>query len=521
MSKKLFLAPTIAVFFLLVLAYVSYYGLASQKTALEDIFNNRFKGYQNSSEIIQNIANVHANLYKVISWAGANIDAEKTENLGKEQRKTIEKTLGHIQDVIKSEGLTPEEKKLYQETLQQLKDYQTPAIGILDMATTDLNAATLFMANTDDKYRILSNTLEQLMAIETKLSREKYDAALASFAMVLKVFILVMVVAVVIFVVINVFMARIITLPIMETIGAVRRVAEGDLTKDIDVHSRDEIGELARAVNIMQTKMGDAVGQSLSTSQVLADAAAEQAATLEETSASLDEVASMTRRNADNTNEANSLMNSAKQAIQKANGSMGDLTSSMKQIASASEQTQKIVKSIDEIAFQTNLLALNAAVEAARAGEAGAGFAVVAEEVRNLAMRATEAARNTSELIDDIAVKVRDGDALVNTTNDAFQQVTASSAKVVELMAEIAAASQEQSQGIDQVNSAVAGMNEVTQQNAASAEELAAVMSIFRVRQDFDPQGRREVRKALPAAGTARRERDPKRAIPMDDEGEF
>jgi methyl-accepting chemotaxis protein len=174
-------------------------------------------------------------------------------------------------------------------------------------------------------------------------------------------------------------------------------------------------------------------------------------------------------------------MVTAKQAIEKANASMTDLTRSMKEIATASEQTQKIIKSIDEVAFQTNLLALNAAVEAARAGEAGAGFAVVADEVRNLAMRATDSAKNTATLIEDIVKKVKGGESLVTITNEVFSEVTASSTKVVELMGEIAAASQEQSQGIDQVNRAMAEMSEVTQQNAASAEELSATMAMFKV----------------------------------------
>jgi methyl-accepting chemotaxis protein len=230
----------------------------------------------------------------------------------------------------------------------------------------------------------------------------------------------------------------------------------------------------------MRIKMGEAVGQSLSISRMLSDSSYHQAASLEETSASLDEMASMTRQNASNTGEANNLMTAAKHSIEKANVSMSDLIRSMKDIAVASEQTQKIIKSIDEVAFQTNLLALNAAVEAARAGEAGASFAVVAEEVRNLAMRATDSAKNTASLIEDIVNKVKGGESLVSVTNDAFSEVTVSSTKVVELMGEIAAASQEQSQGIDQVNKAMGDMNRVTQQNAANAEELAAVMGIFK-----------------------------------------
>ncbi len=146
----------------------------------------------------------------------------------------------------------------------------------------------------------------------------------------------------------------------------------------------------------------------------------------------------------------------------------------MEEISRSSEETSKIIKTIDEIAFQTNLLALNAAVEAARAGEAGSGFAVVAGEVRNLAMRAAEAARNTAGLIENTIKRVKDGSELVIRTNETFNEVQKSAAKVGELVGEIAAASNEQAQGINQVNKAVAEMDKVVQQNAANAEESAS-----------------------------------------------
>ena len=221
-------------------------------------------------------------------------------------------------------------------------------------------------------------------------------------------------------------------------------------------------------------EVASAAGQVSGASQSLAEGASEQASSIEETSASLEEMASMTRQNADNANQADSLMKEANQTIATANNTMDEMTVSMTHITQTGEETQKIVKTIDEIAFQTNLLALNAAVEAARAGEAGAGFAVVADEVRNLAMRAADAARDTSALIEESVKQIRDGAERVDVTNKAFDEVAVQAEKVTHLIGEIAEASHEQAQGIEQVNTAVSEMDRVVQQNAATAEESAS-----------------------------------------------
>lgn len=234
------------------------------------------------------------------------------------------------------------------------------------------------------------------------------------------------------------------------------------------------IKRITEGMGVGADQVASASGQVSSSSQSLAEGSSEQAAAIEETSASLEEMSAMTSQNADNAGQADSLMQEANQVVIAANNSMHELTVSMGAISKASEETSKIIKTIDEIAFQTNLLALNAAVEAARAGEAGAGFAVVADEVRNLAMRAADAAKNTATLIEGTVKKVNEGTNLVSSTNEAFGQVAASTSKVGELVAEIAAASTEQGQGISQVNTAVTEMDKIVQQNAASAEESAS-----------------------------------------------
>jgi methyl-accepting chemotaxis protein len=214
--------------------------------------------------------------------------------------------------------------------------------------------------------------------------------------------------------------------------------------------------------------------QVSSASESLAQGASEQAAGLQETSSSIEQMSSMTRQNADHSNQANTLMLGTGKVLNVADRSMSELTESMKEISLASEDTAKIIKTIDEIAFQTNLLALNAAVEAARAGEAGAGFSVVSDEVRNLALRAAAAAKNTTEMIEKSIKKIKKGSDIVAETSKAFEEVGHGAKQVGSLVEQIAAASNQQAQGIEQINKAVAEMDKVVQMNAASAEESAS-----------------------------------------------
>ncbi len=217
-----------------------------------------------------------------------------------------------------------------------------------------------------------------------------------------------------------------------------------------------------------------ASNQILSSSQALADGASGQAAAVEQISATMEEITAMTRQDAENARQSELLIKEANHGLTATDEAMKKLTASMHEISAASTETIKIVKTIDEIAFQTNLLALNAAVEAARAGEAGAGFAVVANEVRSLAMRATEAAKNTSNLIEGTVQKIKVGSDLVTETNHSFHVVSQVIGKVNITVSEIVGSTKEQSLAIAQVNGAITQVDTVTQQNAATAEETAA-----------------------------------------------
>ncbi len=274
---------------------------------------------------------------------------------------------------------------------------------------------------------------------------------------------------------------KLVNRPIREVLAVAGSMRQGDLTHSIDVQGRDEISHMSARMNLVNENLREMIGEIAAASQSVATSASEQAAAIQETSASLEELTAMASQNSDNATQADQLMTAAIDQAQSAGQSMERLSSAMQDITTSSTKIANIVDTIDEIAFQTNLLALNAAVEAARAGEAGAGFSVVADEVRNLAMRAADAARETSELIDGTVKTIKGGSALVGDTSKAFGDMVENANKVATFMNEIATASQEQTNGIRQINTAVTEMDRSTQQNAATAEQLSASTGSFKV----------------------------------------
>ena len=265
-----------------------------------------------------------------------------------------------------------------------------------------------------------------------------------------------------------------------------QQIAKGNLSTDIKLASDRDV--LGKALQEMVANLNDVLGQIqvsgeqiasgssqvADSSQSLSQGATEQAASLEEISASLNQLSSQTTTNAENATQANQLAIDAQNAAQQGSVQMESMVTAMGEINEAGQNISKIIKTIDEIAFQTNLLALNAAVEAARAGQHGKGFAVVAEEVRNLAARSAKAAEETSELIEGSVEKTENGSTIANQTAEALQEIFSGISKTSDLVAEIAAASNEQAQGVSQISQGVAQIDQVTQQNTANAEEGAA-----------------------------------------------
>ena len=276
--------------------------------------------------------------------------------------------------------------------------------------------------------------------------------------------------------------------PINEAAEVLAKMAARDLSARMHGDYRGDHAKMKESINsaaqnldqgfqqvlVTSNQVAAASGQISSGSQSLAEGAAEQASALEEISSSIEELSSMTKQNAANAGEANTLATAAHHGADKGLEAMARMSQAIDDIKRSSDETAKIVKTIDDIAFQTNLLALNAAVEAARAGDAGKGFAVVSEEVRNLAQRSAEAAKNTAAMIEESVKNADGGVQISHQVGSSLEEIAEGCRKVNDLVAEIAAASNEQSQGIEQIGAAVGQMDKVTQQNAANSEESAS-----------------------------------------------
>ena len=319
-----------------------------------------------------------------------------------------------------------------------------------------------------------------------------YDVAVAdndsSYSMAVWIIISVLTVVLVVIIAVWFGIKNVLIAPLQRLVESIRHIAGGDLEQDINVHGTNEMGQLADSLRHMQSELVRTVGDVRSGADAIYSGASEisagnndlssrteqQAASLEETAASMEELTATVKQNAENARQASHLALSASETAQKGGKVVDNVVQTMRDIAGSSQKIADIISVIDGIAFQTNILALNAAVEAARAGEQGRGFAVVAGEVRNLAQRSAQAAREIKSLIEDSVGRVEIGSTLVESAGETMDEIVSAVTRVTDIMGEIASASDEQSRGIDQVGLAVAEMDRVTQQNASLVEESAA-----------------------------------------------
>jgi methyl-accepting chemotaxis protein-1 (serine sensor receptor) len=396
-----------------------------------------------------------------------------------------------IWKTITAKPMPAEEKKLVARVqanrMKYGKEAFIPAIAALN-AHDFQQASEILQGPMKETYPALRSSLEKFSTYQLNAAKGEFDTANARYVLVRNISIGVIVLGVLLGAIIGYWLIRAITGSLNEAVQLAKRVAAGDLTQTITVHSHDEIGQLMQAMKDMNNNLAGIVGQVRTGTETIAVASREiasgnadlssrtesQASSLEETASSMEELTSTVKQNAENARQANQLVVSASDVAVKGGKVVGQVVDTMASIKDSSRKIADIISVIDGIAFQTNILALNAAVEAARAGEQGRGFAVVAAEVRNLAQRSAGAAKEIKSLIEDSVDKVDVGGKLVDEAGKTMDEIVNSVKRVTDIMSEIAAASQEQSSGIEQVNQAVGQMDEATQQNAALVEQAAA-----------------------------------------------
>ncbi|KAB2319141.1 HAMP domain-containing protein [Betaproteobacteria bacterium SCN1] len=473
------------------------YGLASNKQAIGDL-QNRIERIVQLDHIIDLVT---GNQVKVAaSVAGQLIafpeDIQATEQRVAEVKRNLE-TIHQKLEAFVAATTDPEEAKLAkalnERRLAYRKDGVMMALSAIDSQDYQ-RAAEVFQGPMSKAYQPMRNALQELMTHQQKQAQAAQAMVNASYATIRNITVAAVVIGMALAISIGLLMIRSITGRLNEAVRIADSVASGDLTQQIDSGSNDEAGQLMRAMKDMNSNLSQIVDRVRNGTEAITVASRQiatgnadlssrtesQASSLEETASSMEELTSTVKQNAENARQANQLVASTAEIAAKGGTVVNEVVETMASIKDSSRKIADIIGVIDGIAFQTNILALNAAVEAARAGEQGRGFAVVASEVRSLAQRSAGAAKEIKTLIEDSVGKVDAGGRLVDEAGHTMDEIVTSVKRVTDIMSEIAAASHEQSAGIEQVNQAVGQMDEMTQQNAALVEEAAAAAESLR-----------------------------------------
>lgn len=491
-TLKLRLAIRLAsvIFFLVLIGGFGLFGMYKFDQSLKDVLQ---RNAVSSADLGSLVSELYQNYAEIQRAVVSNSAAQTSQSL-----KAIDETLQHQHILIQNYGahIAGADRKAAWKTF--LDDYATWSDArqrlMSALQANDSQGASMVMQmKGKPAMDVVQADARKLFEIHQRMSTSARVDAQDLYARIRNGMALLLAVGVLLSLIFDGMFIRSIARRLRHALGVADGITQGRLdmtTGEVrgDLGGVDELGHLVIALSRMERKLGEVVGDVRNSAGAVGEAARqiaqgnddlsqrtqEQASSLEETASSMEEMTATVKQNADNAAQANQLARSARQQAERGGEVVGQAVTAMGEISASSRKIAEIVGLIDEIAFQTNLLALNAAVEAARAGEQGRGFAVVASEVRNLAQRSAAAAKEIKGLISDSVAKVRAGTELVDASGRVLEGIVDSVKKVTDIVAEIAAASAEQSSGIDQVNHAVMQMDEVTQQNAALVEEASA-----------------------------------------------
>jgi methyl-accepting chemotaxis protein len=482
---KMLMAPAVAIALMIVVVAISFWAMREQRLAQDELTKRYLSGRATISQVEGQIATARGQVYWLFAMLG-NFDAKRVdqERAGLRERLGAASTLLNSADLGKNEELN----KRIARSVAEIGSYSKKADDAIDLATGDVNTGLAAMMSADDEYGTVIKALEDVgewvSGRGDEVTRRTEHTALWSRMSIGGA----LAIAIIAALVVAVYSAR-------ATVGQLRaasqvagKLADGDLGARFSIDSRDELGELSDALDRMREAFAKMIGDIRNTSESVSAASSQiaqgnadlsnrteqQASNLQQTAASMEQLSSTVKNNANTARQANQLAASASEVAARGGQAVGQVVSTMGEIQASSRKIAEIIGVIDGIAFQTNILALNAAVEAARAGEQGRGFAVVAGEVRNLAQRSAQAAREIKQLISDSVQKVDSGSRQVTEAGQTMQDIVDQVRRVADLIGEITSATLEQDSGIGQVNAAVTQLDQMTQQNAALVEQSAA-----------------------------------------------
>ncbi|MEQ9968290.1 methyl-accepting chemotaxis protein [Pectobacterium carotovorum] len=473
------------VLMLLVIGSVAISKLSDFHEKMDEIVSQNYPLTVKSNKLIDEL-NGYLNNQQLLLLLKSESEINKQLTLNKERSGKISELMEYLNQSVNDDKSVA--------VLRDISDIRRDFLGsanklssLVLAGNTDAAAEEYFNVTRVTQAKYISKVNEFIDIQDDKMSSSA-QAVGDSYKNALMVLATIIIISALAGLIIASLITRSVTQPIQEALGVAENVAKGDLTSEIYTDRKDETGQLLSALNNMNSSLRQIVSQVRDGAETISSAASqiaagnqdlsarteEQASSLEETASSMEQLTSTIRNTADNTTQATDLAASASETVKKSGAMMETVTQEMRGIRDSSQRMAEIIGVIDGIAFQTNILALNAAVEAARAGEQGRGFAVVASEVRALAQRSATAAKEIKELIDDSFKKVQDGMGLVEETGVTMNSLVMNVQGVTGIISEIAQASREQSDGINQINLAVGQIDTTTQQNAALVEESAA-----------------------------------------------